>query len=379
MWKILPLSAFLCLPLQGNPTSPPRPVEALKQYLHKEKPKYQQRESKKRTTLAEVDTINSEQNRIREKISTLGLNHQEINMALENLSLEFQKQSVLEALEKERLKELLKVFYRMKRDGILRFIADGSDSSTFSARLRILFRALRSQSKIYDDFKMRRVRLRETEKKLTEAKQNAKILMEQLNEQQSLLKRLLDKKRHLLVRINKQQEGFEQARRDFLAQSKRLTSVFDSLESHRSDKGLKRRRPLTMLLPIESGKIIKRFGKQIHKEFRTVTQQKGIEIEAPHQTAVRAVLDGTVEFSGWVTGLGNVLILHHGSGLYSLMAHLFRSLVAQGLVVEKGETVALVGDTGQSPYSSLYFEVRENGVAVDPLIYFEPGSIKQIL
>ena len=109
-----------------------------------------------------------------------------------------------------------------------------------------------------------------------------------------------------------------------------------------------------------------------------IVNQKGIEIEAEHNTPVTAILPGVVEYEGWVKGLGNILIVHHGGGFYSLSAHLFKSLKMQGAKVQQGETIGFVGDTGNSEKPSLYFEIRENGKAVDPLMYFSPRAIASL-
>jgi septal ring factor EnvC (AmiA/AmiB activator) len=69
-----------------------------------------------------------------------------------------------------------------------------------------------------------------------------------------------------------------------------------------------------------------------------------------------------------------VAILHHGSGLYTLNAHLFKVAKNVGSRVEQGEVIGTVGDTGTNESPSLYFEVREKGKAVDPMAYFAPGT-----
>jgi murein DD-endopeptidase MepM/ murein hydrolase activator NlpD len=129
---------------------------------------------------------------------------------------------------------------------------------------------------------------------------------------------------------------------------------------------------------LDKGRLVKAFGKSVHPKFGTVTFHKGVEIEAEHNSPVHAVMDGVVEFEGWVRGLGNVLILHHGGGFYSLHAHLFKTLLAQGAVVKQGESLGLVGDTGNSEKPSLYFELRKNGKAVDPTLYFTKLAMKSL-
>ncbi|MBX7115419.1 MAG: peptidoglycan DD-metalloendopeptidase family protein [Myxococcaceae bacterium] len=114
------------------------------------------------------------------------------------------------------------------------------------------------------------------------------------------------------------------------------------------------------------------FGRVVNPRFNTVTVQKGIDIRAAVGTPVLSIGPGTVSFSGWLKGYGNLLIIDHGDGYHSLMAHLAHSKVEVGNEVEEGEEVAVVGDTGSLKGPYLYFEIRKQGQAIDPLPWFDP-------
>jgi septal ring factor EnvC (AmiA/AmiB activator) len=72
---------------------------------------------------------------------------------------------------------------------------------------------------------------------------------------------------------------------------------------------------------------------------------------------------------GWLKGYGQVMIIGHGGGFYTLFGHLFRVLKERGSKVIEGEVVALVGDSGIDGQAGLYFEVRESGVPRDPMTW----------
>jgi septal ring factor EnvC (AmiA/AmiB activator) len=92
----------------------------------------------------------------------------------------------------------------------------------------------------------------------------------------------------------------------------------------------------------------------------------GLLIAAPAGTPVRAVADGTVVFSEWMTGYGLILIVDHGNGTLSLYAHNESLLKEAGASVKRGDAVARVGDSGGLSQPALYFELRRNGQPVDP-------------
>lgn len=352
-------------------------AKQLKEFIQKEKPRFEQRETQRKGILEELDRLNVGQNNVRQRISAITMNHQELQMALDNMAMEVKKQRDLEIAQKQRLLLLMKVVYKIKKDGIIRFVVNGDDLGAVAGRIRILYRTLRSHSQLTQQLEDRANRLAESEKKLGVASVEVSGLLAELKEQETLLDKLLSKKHVVLRGLNQKQTNFQGVMREYRQVSKHITSLFDNFESMRETPGaFPSRRSLPV--PVELGRVVKNFGRSVHEKFHTVTYQKGIEIEADHNTPVAAILPGVVEYEGWVKGLGNVLIVHHGGGFYSLSAHLFKTMKTQGARVAQGETIGYVGDTGNNEKPSLYFEIRENGKAVDPLTYFSPQALASL-
>jgi len=96
---------------------------------------------------------------------------------------------------------------------------------------------------------------------------------------------------------------------------------------------------------------------------------EGLDIAAGAMTPVIAPADGTVVYSGFMAGWGNILILNHGYGYRTFFAHNARNLASWGKKVKRGEVIAYVGNTGQSTGPHVHYEVHVNGTAQDPLKY----------
>ena len=96
----------------------------------------------------------------------------------------------------------------------------------------------------------------------------------------------------------------------------------------------------------------------------------GVDIAAKNQDDVRAPADGKVMFSGTSEDLGNTIIINHPGGFITVFGHNDTNLVIVGEELQKGQVVARVGETGKSQGPHLHFEVWQEFVAMDPLIYF---------
>jgi murein DD-endopeptidase MepM/ murein hydrolase activator NlpD len=96
---------------------------------------------------------------------------------------------------------------------------------------------------------------------------------------------------------------------------------------------------------------------------------KGIDIAARSNAPIVAPADGMVSDIEWHRGYGRILTIKHGYGVVSKYAHLRKSLVKKGHRVRRGETIALVGNSGRSTGPHLHYEVHLNGVPVNPLRY----------
>jgi murein DD-endopeptidase MepM/ murein hydrolase activator NlpD len=103
----------------------------------------------------------------------------------------------------------------------------------------------------------------------------------------------------------------------------------------------------------------------------------GLDIPKPIGTLVHAAGDAVVESVGETDGNGRTIVLNHGEGIKTQYAHLSKILVNKGDHVRRGERIAHVGNTGKSTGPHLHYEVRVNGIPVDPrkgLIAAGPGE-----
>lgn len=116
-------------------------------------------------------------------------------------------------------------------------------------------------------------------------------------------------------------------------------------------------------LPVK-GHVAGRFG---HIREKGGATWQGLFIRAAEGAEVRAVASGSVVFSDWLRGFGNLLVIDHGDDFLSVYGNNESLLAAVGASVKNGEPIATVGNTGGNPDSGLYFELRHRGQPFDPM------------
>ncbi len=127
-------------------------------------------------------------------------------------------------------------------------------------------------------------------------------------------------------------------------------------------------RPGQLLRPVP-GAISSGFGMRMHPIFGNMRMHNGIDMRARQGDRIRAAASGTVIWSGVRGGFGNTVMIDHGGGMVTLYAHQSRLAVSVGEKVKAGETIGYIGSTGVSTGPHLHFEVRIEGVPVDPIRY----------
>ncbi len=115
-----------------------------------------------------------------------------------------------------------------------------------------------------------------------------------------------------------------------------------------------------LLWPMRGGYVSSRFG------MRWGRMHEGTDIAAPMGAPILAAADGTVVFSGWESGYGQLVILDHGNGVKTKYGHCSKLLVRVGESIHQGEVIAKVGSTGHSTGPHLHYEVVHEGMASNP-------------
>ena len=105
----------------------------------------------------------------------------------------------------------------------------------------------------------------------------------------------------------------------------------------------------------------------------------GVDIANAADTLVHSTADGTVRFSGWSHGYGNMVVIDHGYGVSTLYGHTSKALVKAGDWVMRGQVIAYMGTTGRSTGAHLHYEVWRQGKPVNPMTYLKVRPAPDLL
>jgi len=214
-----------------------------------------------------------------------------------------------------------------------------------------------------------------------------------IENQRSLLRREIQAKTKLLQENNEERKSLEakkknrknilaQVRKDkgpLLEQLREKKIAYQEIEKRISYEETKRKTTVQKLDGSQfaglkgkmrwpaKGEIVSSYGRQRHPVLKTWTENLGIDIKAANGTNVQAVSRGIVRYVTWLRGMGNLVLLDHGGGYYSVYAHLAVVFVETDDELREGDVIGQVG-TAQSLYqTNLHFEIWKEQNHFDPV------------
>ncbi len=130
-------------------------------------------------------------------------------------------------------------------------------------------------------------------------------------------------------------------------------------------------------MPLDGFKLTSGYGMRNHPVLRQRRAHKGVDLAAPTGTPIFATADGIVGKAQWFSSYGLYIRIDHGADLETRYAHMSKLAVAAGERVKKGDIIGYVGSTGRSTGPHLHYEVRIDGVAVNPIPYMVETQAQQ--
>jgi murein hydrolase activator len=296
----------------------------------------------------------------------------EATLAREQKDIESQVAELVPRIERQKadLRQRLVALYRLGGLSYVRmFLALDEDQNPIDAMSMLSYLVTRD-ARLVSRFQGARQQLAVRRQQLTEKQQRLQQTRVVVEQRRRAVIAARDQQQRVLSRLKTEETGASRQLAALEEKARRLQRLVDVLSQQKRGMLPTATDIRTVQGALEwpvSGKVIERFGRQRNPKFSTFTVNNGLKIEAVAGTQVRAVFQGTVLFSQWFKGYGNLIILDHGNRIFSLYGNLKASSVAVGDRILTGQPIAGVGESEDaSSGGHLYFEIRQDNKPEDP-------------
>jgi septal ring factor EnvC (AmiA/AmiB activator) len=282
----------------------------------------------------------------------------------------------------------LSSLYKAGELGALRMFFSAESFPQMAENIRYMRSILDNDKKIFVEYNQKIEELRKLKADLERDAVKKERIKGGIAAKKQEIEQEKNKKSAYLVKVRQDRTSYEKSLKELQANASRLQTMMERLEalsrrklSSRHEKPGGKLKPLAELPPVPDrgfasqkgrmslpvrGEIIETYGKHKHPEFNSFTFSKGLSISAAAGSEIKSIYEGSVIFADYFKGFGNMIIVDHGGGYFSLYAHAAKITKKVGAEVARHETVATVGDSDSSKGSMLYFEIRHQGKPVDP-------------
>lgn len=257
--------------------------------------------------------------------------------------------------------------YRMGRPGYWRLLLDVGDLRSVGRAYRTVAAMARIDRERISEHQRKIASLRDAHASLQRRAAEAARLQKEAAAARAALDRAIQARNARVAAIDRQRDLNAQLTGELQDAQRHLQRSVAEIASGDGAELALPIRPFRGDLPWPArGAIARGFGPERDERFGTAVVRNGLDIQAKEGGPVVAVHDGRVAFAGAFTGFGNLVIVDHGHGNFSLYGHLDELSVGKGEAIERQRQVGTVGrtPTGQP---ALYFELRIDGRPVDPL------------
>ncbi len=284
-------------------------------------------------------------------------------------------------LQKAKLARRLRNLYKYGEDRPLEFLLSTQSFAQLLARWDFLVMVAEQDRMLLEDVQATKAEVEHDQTALEGRMTEVARTTQKTNRENARLASLRNQKATSVKAIQSQRQQYEAAAAELERTARQLQRLLADLERRRrleSDRARAEGRspqPYTgdfargegrLEWPVR-GNLIGHFGTEVHPKWGTVTMNNGIDIAAPIGTPVHVVARGRVDYVSEDFGTyGQMVVVNHGDGYYTLYGHLSTISVATGAEVATGQLIGYSGDSGSLKGPELHFEIREGGQSLDP-------------
>lgn len=322
--------------------------------------------SEKSSVQNEIKKLDLELEKLQLEINSLDIKISEYNLNIEKQQNEIDKLNEEINTKNDLLEKRLRVMYKKGMVGYAEVLLNSKDITDFLTRLDMIQKIVDNDVNILKSIENNKEELSLLQIQLQNEKNEVLIAKEGIQTNKNQIQVVSRAKENYMSKLEQDIDELERQEDRFLADSEKLEDKIKQMQLEMEYAGGKLAWPAPGLYTITS-----RYGNRWHPVYKYWKKHSGIDIRVPSGTKLVSANDGIVAYAGYYGAYGYMVIIDHGGGISTVYGHNTKILVTQGQKVSKGEVVSLSGSTGVSTGPHLHFEVRENGVRVNPMDYYK--------
>jgi len=362
-------------------TAKRKELEEISRQAAEQRAKAKQLRGRESKELAQIRRTEQRINVTRTRLRDLAKRQKNLGLQLEVTQVNLERSKMSLAGQQEKLRRRLREMYKFGPARELEFLLSTTSFGQLLSRWDFLVMIAEQDRQMLEDVRDRKAQVEVLEQRIQgNLKQVSRTTQQTTSENQRLAKQRAERQ-GVVRQIQTQREAYEAAAEELERTARAVQRLLADLERRRREEADRARAQGRQPAPYTGnfaqgqgsldwplrGELIGHFGPEKHPRFGTITPNNGIDIAAAIGTPVRSVAKGRVDYTSSDYGTyGQMIIINHGDGYYTLYGHLSGISVAVGQEVAAGQTIGLSGDTGSLKGPELHFEVRKGGTAVDP-------------
>lgn len=324
----------------------------------------------KSALMEDVKKLSTEIEDNEDKLADINVELTKLNKEIKELKEELEETQKKFNVQEQALKDKMILSYEMGSTSYLDVLLNSKGILNFLSNYYLISEILQNDDDLLDSLEEQKEKIEKSKSKLEEKQKKVRtqkaeqektkvILANQKTQKQNKVSQLSKEEKELANEIDALNRAIRQLEEEARQASQNSSGVYVGGE---------------MAWPCPSSRrITSYFGYRSSPGGIGTTNHKGLDIGAPANSAIIAVLDGKVIQAGYNRARGYYVMVDHGGGTITLYQHGLAgsTVVSIGQKVKQGQRIMGVGSTGYSTGNHLHFEIWKNGTPVDPLPYIQ--------
>jgi len=282
------------------------------------------------------------------------------------------------------LKQQVVFAYKYQRGKQFDWLLGATSFNEIFVKYHYFKKVTQAEKSIFHELSGSKLTLTQKEKTLLKAINRTKELLAAATDEEIKLSDRRKTKSRVIKKIKQNKSLLAQSLEEKKQSLEQLKNILASLEKGRSSRQMQvetqikweklsgnfRKNKGNFNWPVQ-GKLLHAFGRIKNPELKTVLNNTGIDIKASRGKEVRCIFPGVVSLITYMSGFGNMVIVDHNDGYYTVYAHMDEVRVTTGEFVEGGGPIGSVGESGSLEGPKLHFEVYGNNKNLNPLSWLK--------